>query len=177
NGFADQFHPSYTRMVPAHYVVQIELIGCPDPDPVYERFFTPTRNAFSGNLDDLGKNYIGALAAEIKQWLANIPENEPIGVCFSGGIDSGAVFLVTYHSVLQMGLNPSRLKAFTLTLENGPDLEQARSFLDSLGLGMFLEPVNGEASWLNPVETIRIVEDYKSLDIESATMAMVADSI
>src|SRR5882724_350530 len=72
NGFQDQFHPNYTRMVPAHYVVQIELVGCPDPDPVYERFFTPARNAFSGNLDDLGKNYIGALAAEIKQWLANI---------------------------------------------------------------------------------------------------------
>src|SRR5690349_24861987 len=31
-GFADQFHPSYTRMVPAHHVVEIQLIGCPDPD-------------------------------------------------------------------------------------------------------------------------------------------------
>ena len=28
-----QFHPSYTRMVPAHYVVELQLIGCPDPDP------------------------------------------------------------------------------------------------------------------------------------------------
>src|SRR5438445_4685325 len=34
NGFKDQFHPTYTRMVPAHYRVQIELVGCPDPDPV-----------------------------------------------------------------------------------------------------------------------------------------------
>src|SRR5687767_12036104 len=25
----DQFHPSYTRMVPAHYVVEIQLVGCP----------------------------------------------------------------------------------------------------------------------------------------------------
>src|SRR5882672_11254871 len=32
-GLAGQFHPSYTRMVPAHYVVEIQLIGCPDPDP------------------------------------------------------------------------------------------------------------------------------------------------
>lgn len=24
----DQFHPSYTRMVPAHHVVEVELIGC-----------------------------------------------------------------------------------------------------------------------------------------------------
>src|SRR5262249_50240900 len=32
-GLADQFHPSYTRMVPAHYVVEIQLVGSPDPDP------------------------------------------------------------------------------------------------------------------------------------------------
>src|SRR3569832_1104713 len=44
-GLADQFHPSYTRMVPAHYVVEIHLIGCQDPDPAYARFFTPLRNA------------------------------------------------------------------------------------------------------------------------------------
>src|SRR5882762_2316791 len=40
-GLAGQFHPSYTRMVPAHYVVEIQLIGCPDPDRGYTRFFTP----------------------------------------------------------------------------------------------------------------------------------------
>src|SRR5262245_17245654 len=30
-GFGEQFHPSYTRMVPAHHVVEIQLVGCPDP--------------------------------------------------------------------------------------------------------------------------------------------------
>ena len=34
-----QFHPSYTRMVPAHHIVRLEVIGCPDPNPVYTRFF------------------------------------------------------------------------------------------------------------------------------------------
>ena len=42
-GLEAQFHPSYTRMVPAHYVVELQLIGCPDPDPVYTRFFTPSQ--------------------------------------------------------------------------------------------------------------------------------------
>ena len=46
-GMDDQFHPSYTRMAPAHYVTKIELLGCPDPNPVYDRFFTPERNKFS----------------------------------------------------------------------------------------------------------------------------------
>ena len=32
-GFQNQFHPSYTRMVPAHYLLELQLIGCPDPDP------------------------------------------------------------------------------------------------------------------------------------------------
>jgi len=172
NGFADQFHPTYTRMVPAHYRVQIELIGCPDPEPIYERFFEPARNAFSTDVRELGRNYIGALAQEIQRWLGSIPEAEPLGVCFSGGIDSGAVFVVTYHRLLQMGMNPARLKAFTLAIENGPDLNQAKQFLGSLGLELFLEPIEVESSCLDPFETIRVVEDYKALDVESATMAL-----
>ncbi|MGB3628169.1 MAG: hypothetical protein WBA18_01655, partial [Terracidiphilus sp.] len=39
-GLQEQFRPDYTRMVPAHYVVELQLVGCPDPEPVYERFFT-----------------------------------------------------------------------------------------------------------------------------------------
>lgn len=171
-GFEAQFHPSYTRMVPAHYVVQIHLVGCPDPDPVYERFFTPSRNAFPTNLQQLGEHYVGALAQEIRRWLVSVPATEPIGVCFSGGIDSGAVFLVTYDCLLKLGMNPARLKAFTLSMAGGPDLEQARTFLDRLGLGLFLEAIEADPAALDPFETIRIVEDYKSLDVESATMAL-----
>ena len=171
-GFGAQFHPSYTRMVPAHHVVQIHLVGCPDPDPLYERFFTPQHNAFPADLQQLGENYIAALAREIGQWLGSLPTNEPIGVCFSGGVDSGAVFLVTYHSLLKLGLNPARLKAFTLSVDDGPDLDQARTFLDRLGLGLFLEVIEADPGSLDPLETIRIVEDYKSLDVESATMAL-----
>jgi asparagine synthase (glutamine-hydrolysing) len=38
-GLDDQFHPSYTRMAPAHYITTIQLLGCPDPSPVYSRVF------------------------------------------------------------------------------------------------------------------------------------------
>ena len=41
-GMDDQFHPSYTRMAPAHYVTTIELLGCPDPSPVYVGFLHPS---------------------------------------------------------------------------------------------------------------------------------------
>src|SRR5882724_12176602 len=111
-GLEGQFHPSYTRMVPAHHVVELHLIGCPDPDPVYTRFFTPEQAVLSTDLDQIGRAYIGALADELAQWLPRVPAREPIGVCFSGGVDSGSVFLTAYHVMLQLGLHPSRLKAF-----------------------------------------------------------------
>jgi len=171
-GLDGQFHPSYTRMVPAHHIVQIELIGCPDPDPVYTRFFTPVSATLPPDLDIIGRAYISALAEEIAQWLRVVPEKEPIGVFFSGGIDSGSVFLTTYHVMRKLGMNPARLKAFTLDLGNGPDLLQARAFLKQLDLELFLEPIEADPATLNPAETIRITEDYKPLDIESATMAL-----
>jgi asparagine synthase (glutamine-hydrolysing) len=172
-GLADQFHPSYTRMVPAHYVVEIQLLGCPDPDPTYTRFFTPQRNSLPMNLDEIGRCYIGALADEIAKWLGAIGDDrQPIGVAFSGGIDSGSVFLVTYHVLRQLGMNPSRLKAFTLDFGDGPDVRQAREFLERLGLGLFLESVEANLGDLDVAQTIRILEDYKTLDVECATMGL-----
>ena len=171
-GLGAQFHPSYTRMVPAHHVVELQLIGCPDPDPVYTRFFTPELGTLPADIDRIGELYIAALAEEISQWLDQVPAEEPIGVCFSGGIDSGSVFLSTYDVMRKRGMNLSRLKAFVLDLGHGPDVEQARAFLAALGLGLFLEAIETNADELNAQETIRIVEDYKPLDIESATMAL-----
>ncbi|HXE14068.1 MAG TPA: asparagine synthase-related protein [Bryobacteraceae bacterium] len=171
-GLDEQFHPSYTRMIPAHYVVELQLIGCPDPDPVYTRFFTPGSQVLPPDLDRIGEAYIGTLADEISQWLRLLPETEPVGVSFSGGIDSGSVFLVTYHVMRKLGMNPGRLKAFVLNLGNGPDLDQSRAFLQSLDLGLFLEAIETDLSSMNIEETIRITEDYKPLDVESATMAL-----
>ncbi|MGB0122397.1 MAG: asparagine synthase-related protein, partial [Silvibacterium sp.] len=165
-GLDGQFHPSYTRMVPAHYIVELQLIGCPDPDPVYTRFFAPVSGSLSTDIDEIGKTYISALAEEISQWLKRIPAEEPIGVCFWGGIDSGSVFLTTHYVMQRLGMSLSRLKAFVLDLGSGPDIQQARAFLDTLGMGLFLEPIETEATALNTEETIRIVEDYKSLDVE-----------
>ena len=171
-GLAEQFHPSYTRMVPAHYIIELQLIGCPDPDPTYTRFFNPQRNKLSTDLDEIGRAYIGALADEIGKWLKRAPEAEPIGVCFSGGIDSGAVFLTTYHVMRQLGLSPSRLKAFTLNFGDGPDLGQAREFLKHVGLELFLELIEADLASIDVAETIRLLEDYKPLDVECASMGL-----
>lgn len=171
-GLHQQFHPSYTRMVPAHHIVEIQLVGCPDPNPTYTRFFTPQREALPTDLDEIGRRYIGALADDIAKWLKQVPEQEPLGVAFSGGIDSGSVFLVTYHVLRRLGLNPGRLKAFTLNLGGGPDFQQACDFLRPLGLDLFLETIDANLSSIDVAETLRVVEDYKALDVECASMGL-----
>src|SRR5688572_20168157 len=40
-GIGWQFDPAYTRMIPAHHVVELDQVGCPDPAPRYQRFFEP----------------------------------------------------------------------------------------------------------------------------------------
>ncbi|MCP3929285.1 MAG: asparagine synthetase B family protein [Bacteroidetes bacterium] len=170
-GLEDQFLPAYTRMAPAHYITKIELLGCPDPNPVYERFFTPKRNNLPQSIDQIGEQYISSAYTEIKKWLKYQAVSGPIGVSFSAGIDSGSVFLLTYHALLELGESPSRLKAFTLSVDGeGEDLKQARKFLESVGLEVFLEPIEVASSDLDWKKTIEVVEDYKPLDIQAATM-------
>jgi asparagine synthase (glutamine-hydrolysing) len=163
-------------MIPAHHVVEIALVGCPDPDPIYTRFFTPRSNALPASVDAIGQQYVGALADEVEKWLRQIDAasstSEPIGVAFSGGIDSGAVFLVVYHTMLRLGLSPTRLKAFVLNLGAGPDVDQARAFLSATGLSLFLEEIEGSPDSLDLQETLRVLEDYKPLDLECAAMGL-----
>ena len=172
NELDDQFHPSYTRMVPAHHIVELQLVGCPDPNPVNTRFFTPKRNALPSDLDVIGQQYIGALDRVCDAWLDTIPADAPIGVLFSGGIDSGAVFLALYHRLLKREEAPQRLKAFTLSVQGGSDAAQAMEFMKALGLDLFLEVVDVALDDIDYREAIRVVEDYKPLDIQAATMGL-----
>ena len=171
-GLEDQFHPSYTRMVPAHYVVEIALIGCPDPNPVNTRFFTPERNVLGTDLDEIGERYIRQLTEEMDKWLDTVNEDAPLGVLFSGGIDSGAVLIVLRHLLLQRGQAPNRLKAFTLNVAGtSADASQAKQFVDETDMSLFLEVVDVAQEDVNFKETIKVIEDYKPLDVQSATMA------
>ena len=174
-GLEGQFHPSYTRMVPAHHVVEIQLLGCPDPDPIYTRFFDPPRASGPPDLDALGARYVGALRDELRGWLGALERDrpgEPLGLTFSGGVDSGAVFVVLHHVLLELGLSPARLKAFVLDLGDAPDRAQARAFLQALGMELFLEPITATPAALDVEEAIRVIEDYKPLDVECAAVGL-----
>ena len=171
HGWADQFHPSYTRMVPAHHVTTLRLIGCPDPNPVHRRFFDPPRGTLPQDLDLIGRRYIEAVYSELRGWLAVQDKASPIGVPFSGGIDSGAVLLCLYKLLLNEGQSPARLKAFTLSVDGeGEDARQARAFLSQTGLEMLGEIVDVPSSTLDPLHAVAVIEDYKPLDVECATV-------
>jgi asparagine synthase (glutamine-hydrolysing) len=171
DGLEDQFQPAYTRMVPAHHVVEIHLVGCPDPNPQYQRFVAPEKNTLPADLDEIGKAYIGMLAREMNLWLDHVGDQEPLGVLFSGGIDSGSVLVVLHHLLLQRGESPARLKAFTLSVDGGDDANQAKEFLDAISCPMYLEVIERASDQVDFRDAIRVIEDYKPLDVQSATMA------
>lgn len=170
-GYGDQFHPTYTRMVPAHHVTRLALVGCPDPNPVYERFFDPPRGTLPADLDTIGEAYFGALYQTVRRWLATVHAKEPLGVLFSGGADSGAVLLALYSALLADGQSPARLKAFTLAVDGGgEDLEQARAFLSAVDLEMLGEAIEVEADAVDPLAAVELIEDYKPRDVECAAV-------
>jgi asparagine synthase (glutamine-hydrolysing) len=170
-GWADQFHSTYTRMVPAHHVTTLRLIGCPDPNPVHRRFFDPPRGTLPPDLGLIGRRYIEALYAELRRWLAAQPPSAPIGVPFSGGIDSGAVLLCLNALLLNEGQSPARLKAFTLSVDgDGEDARQARAFLRRTNLEMLGETIEARSADLDPLRAVAVIEDYKPLDVECAAV-------
>ena len=170
-GWEDQFHPSYTRMAPAHHVTTLRLIGCPDPNPVYARFFDPPRATLPPDLDVIGRYYVEALYRELHGWLGVQDRVAPIGVPFSGGIDSGSVLLCLYKLLLDQGHSPARLKAFTLSLDgDGDDARQAREFLRHTNLELLGETIEVPSSALDPLRAVAVIEDYKPLDVECAAV-------
>jgi asparagine synthase (glutamine-hydrolysing) len=171
HGWSDQFHPSYTRMVPAHHVTTLRLVGCPDPNPIHRRFFDPPRETLPPDLDVIGRRYIEALYAELRNWLVAQDAGAPIGVPFSVAIDSGAVLLCLNQLLLNEGQSPARLKAFTLSVDgNGADAIQARDFLRRTNLEMLGETIEARSEDLDPMRAVAVIEDYKPLDVECAAV-------
>jgi asparagine synthase (glutamine-hydrolysing) len=158
-------------MVPAHHVTTLRLVGCPDPNPIHRRFFDPPRETLPPDLDVIGRHYIEALYAEMRRWLVVQAGAAPIGVPFSGGIDSGAVLLCLNQLLLNEGQSPARLKAFTLSVDGkGEDASQAREFLRRTQLEMLGESIDVRSDDLDPMRAVAVIEDYKPLDVECAAV-------
>ena len=173
-----QFDPLYTRMVPAHYLLEIDQVGCPDPNPRYRRFFHPADDPTLGqgpaDIPTLGAEYVRAAYEATKRWLSRVPEGEPVAVMFSGGVDSSSVLLLARQALKDLGRNPDAVRAFTLDLGGGEDARQAEEWVRALGLESCWEPLRLEGAQPDLAEAIRVIEDYHPLDVECAAAALLA---
>ena len=144
HGWEDQFHPSYTRMVPAHHVTTLRLIGCPDPNPVHRALLrSGARHAVEGSRSHRPPVHRERSTPSFVAGLRRRIAAAPIGVPFSGGIDSGAILLCLYKLLLNEGQSPARLKAFTLSVDGkGQDARQAQDFLKRTQLEMLGEIID-----------------------------------
>lgn len=167
-----QFDPLYTRMIPAHYLVEIDQIGCPDPAPRYRRFFDPPIAQGPADVEAAGAAYAAGALEALTRWLGTIPEGEPVALSFSGGVDSTSVFLLARHALRSLGRDPGLVRAFTLDLGGGQDAAQAEAVVRELGLADQWEVVSVPAAQVSLEEAIGVIEDYHPLDVECAAVAL-----
>lgn len=167
-----QFDPLYTRTIPAHYMVEIDQVGCPDPNPRYRRFFTPEVAGGSTDIGEMGAAYVGAAYEATRDWISRVPEGEPIGVLFSGGIDSGSVFLLARQAMKSLGRDPGAVRAFTLDLGDGQDAAQAEQWVRDMGVADSWERVALDGHVPDLEEAIATIEDYHPLDVECAAAGL-----
>jgi len=167
-----QFDPLYTRMVPAHYLIEIDQIGCPDPAPRYHRFFHPSIGTGPADVDALGAAYVAAATEALTRWLGTVPDGEPIALAFSGGVDSTSVLLLARHALTLLGRDPYLVRAFTLDLGGGQDAAQAEGVMRELGLTDSWEVIKASPEAVDMEEAIRVIEDYHPLDVECAAVAL-----
>ncbi len=168
-----QFDPQYTRMIPAHCLVEIDQVGCPDPNPRYHRFFSPPVGHGSSDIEELGAAYVGAAFQATKKWIARVPAGEQIAVLFSGGVDSSSVLLLARKALSELGRDPNSVRAFTLDLGGGDDAAQAQRWVKELGLESSWECVSQTGVTPDLEEAIATIEDYHPLDVECAAASLV----
>ena len=167
-----QFDPAYTRMVPAHYLLEIDQVGCPDPVPRYRRFFNAAVGTSPPEVPAAGERYVRAALEAATHWLETVPDREGVAVAFSGGVDSTAAWLIARRAAEQLGRDPDLLRAFTLDFGGGADAAQARDVARQLGLEHAWERVEVPESEYDLREAIVTIEDYHPLDVECAAAAL-----
>jgi asparagine synthase (glutamine-hydrolysing) len=167
-----QFEPAYTRMIPAHYLVELDQVGCPDPMPRYRRFFEPEIAAGPADVDAIGATYVRAACGALQSWMASVPAGEPMAIAFSGGVDSTSVWLLARHAASALGRNPDDVRAFTLDFGGGTDAVQAEEVARTLGLESSWERVAVAASEYDLHDAIATIEDYHPLDVECAAASL-----
>ena len=129
-----QFDPAYTRMVPAHYLVELDQVGCPGSGAALSAASSSRAiGRGSTDLDEAGAAYVRAAYGALRRWLAGVPAGRAGRVAFSGGMDSTAVLLLARQACAGARPQPRRMRAFTLDFGGGEDAAQAERVVRALG--------------------------------------------
>jgi len=167
----EQFHPSYTRMVPAHHLVELDQIGCPDPNPRYRRFFAPEAGRGTADLRELGERYVAAIEETAAAILRGIPEGSTIGVALSGGADSSLTAWAVLSAARASG-REERVHLFTLAVGDAADARSAREVAEALGARGAWRTVEASPEDLSLASAVATIEDYRPLDVQCAAAAL-----
>jgi asparagine synthase (glutamine-hydrolysing) len=167
-----QFDPAYTRMAPAHHLVELDQVGCPDPAPRYKRFFEPPVAEGPADLEAAGHAYIEAALIAATRWIETLPPGAPLAVTFSGGVDSTAALLIARRAFATLGRDPSLVRAFTLDLGGGADAIQAHRSMATLGSEDTWERIVALPEHYDMESAIAVIEDYHPLDVECAAASL-----
>lgn len=170
-GIPEQFHPSYTRMVPAHHVVELDQIGCPDPNPRYRRFFTPEAGRAAADLRALGERYVAAIEDTVAALLRRISADAPIGVALSGGADSSLTAWAVLSAARASG-RAGRVALFTLSIGESDDRRSAEAVADALGAREAWRMVEAAPEDLSLARAVAAIEDYRPLDVQCAAAGL-----
>jgi len=172
HGIGWQFHPSYTRLVPAHFVTELDQIGCPDPNPRYRRFFTPAIGRGTPDHAGLGEAYLAALEETVGRIFDRLPPAAPIGVALSGGADSTAVAWSVLAAARSRGA-AGRVRFYTLSIGEAADRSSAEAVARALGVAPRWTAVEAPLDDVSLPDAVRVIEDYRPLDVQCAA-AMLA---
>jgi asparagine synthase (glutamine-hydrolysing) len=167
-----QFDPAYTRMVPAHFVVELDQVGCPDPAPRYHRFFEPAVGEGLADIAAAGAAYIQTACDAVERWVTHVPDGALVALAFSGGVDSTAVLLLARRAFERLGRDPSLVRPFSLDLGGGADAAQAQRSVAALGVEDTWERVAVSPERLDLEDAIGVIEDYHPLDVECAAAGL-----
>lgn len=171
------FDVTYTRMVPAHTLVEILFNENGYHKTAQKRYITPI--AQPSDISAIGKAYVEAVYRAVKGFVEQMHEGEVLGVPMSGGADSGMVYTLANLAYKELGKDPALLKAYTMKIgEGGTDLKQAQELVKSLAKQGFrtrgqLSIVEVEPNSLPSLgKVVSVIEDYKTNhDLQDATVA------
>jgi asparagine synthase (glutamine-hydrolysing) len=169
-GISWQFHPSYTRMAPAHYLTELDQVGCPDPNPRYRRFFSPRIGREAADVGRLGELYVRELRATVARIVEALPAEEPIAVALSGGADSSAVAAALESVVAERG-QAHRLRFYTLSVGGGDDSRAARAVAEALGAAGRWHLLEAADEDIDVAGAVASIEDYRPLDVQCAAVS------